>query len=210
MTYKTEQEKFWAGEFGSGYIQRNQGDQILASHLSFFSKALQGTSGVDSCIEFGANIGMNLKALRLLYPEQELYGIEINKQAVLELTKVIPSSNIYHKSILDFKESKKWDLVLIKGVLIHINPEELATVYSKLATATSKYLLIAEYYNPSPVSIVYRENDDRLFKRDFAGEILDQHPEFKLIDYGFVYHRDQNFPQDDVTWFLLERLTKNK
>ena len=83
-------------------------------------------------------------------------------------------------------------------------------MYSKLATATSKYLLIAEYYNPSPVSIVYRENDDRLFKRDFAGEILDQHPEFKLIDYGFVYHRDQNFPQDDVTWFLLERLTKNK
>lgn len=38
--YKTEQENFWAGEFGEEYIQRNKGAQLLASNLSFFSKAL--------------------------------------------------------------------------------------------------------------------------------------------------------------------------
>jgi spore coat polysaccharide biosynthesis protein SpsF len=26
-----------------------------------------------------------------------------------------------------------------------------------------------------------------------------------LVDYGFAYHRDPNFPQDDITWFLLEK-----
>ena len=26
-----------------------------------------------------------------------------------------------------------------------------------------------------------------------------------LIDYGFSYHRDPVFPQDDITWFLMER-----
>jgi spore coat polysaccharide biosynthesis protein SpsF len=26
-----------------------------------------------------------------------------------------------------------------------------------------------------------------------------------LIDYGFVYHRDTAHPQDDITWFLLEK-----
>ena len=37
----------------------------------------------------------------------------------------------------------------------------------------SKYLLINEYYNPKPVSIDYRGHSERLYKRDFAGEILD-------------------------------------
>ena len=27
----------------------------------------------------------------------------------------------------------------------------------------------------------------------------------KLIDYGFIYHRDNSFPKDDITWFLLEK-----
>ena len=205
MSYKTEQEEFWAGKFGEGYIKRNQGVQLLASNLSFFSKALKLASGINTCIEFGANIGMNLKALQLLYPNQELHAIEINEKAAKELSKVVSKSNIYQESILDFSENKEWDLVLIKGVLIHINPKELATVYCKLAKATNKYLLVAEYYNQSPVSISYRGHTDRLFKRDFAGEIMDLHPEFSLIDYGFLYHKDPNFPQDDITWFLLKK-----
>jgi spore coat polysaccharide biosynthesis protein SpsF len=40
MTFKTDQEAFWAGEFGTDYIQRNQGEALLASNLDFFSKAL--------------------------------------------------------------------------------------------------------------------------------------------------------------------------
>ena len=27
----------------------------------------------------------------------------------------------------------------------------------------------------------------------------------KLIDYGFVYHKDPLYPLDDITWFLLEK-----
>ena len=41
MTFKTEQEAFWAGDFGTEYIQRNQGDALLASNLDFFGKALR-------------------------------------------------------------------------------------------------------------------------------------------------------------------------
>jgi pseudaminic acid biosynthesis-associated methylase len=96
-------------------------------------------------------------------------------------------------------------LVLIKGVLIHINPNELPIVYDKLVQAAKKYILIMEYYNPTPVSVTYRGQKDRLFKRDFAGEIMDRHKNIKLLDYGFVYHRDLNFPMDDGTWFLMEK-----
>jgi spore coat polysaccharide biosynthesis protein SpsF len=85
----------------------------------------------------------------------------------------------------------------------------LKKVYKKLAESTRKYLLIAEYYNPKPVKIYYRGHKNRLFKRDFAGEILKEFPIFSLIDYGFVYRNDPSFPQDDINWFLMRNnLTK--
>lgn len=203
MTFKTEQESFWAGDFGTEYIQRNQGDALLASNLDFFAKALHAARGVKTCIEFGANIGMNLKALKLLHPEQEQHGVEINADAARELALIIPPTHVHHNSILDFNTQQTWDLALIKGVLIHINPFELPQVYDKLVAACGKYLLVAEYYNPAPVAIPYRGHTDRLFKRDFAGEIMDRYPQMELIDYGFAYRRDPNFPQDDITWFLM-------
>jgi len=205
MAYKTNQETFWAGEFGTEYIQRNQGEALLASNLDFFAKALRSARGVKTCIEFGANIGMNLKALKLLHPTQEQYGIEINADAAQELAQSIPHAQAYHSSILDFNPQRTWDLVLIKGVLIHINPDQLPQVYDKLVAACGKYILVAEYYNPAPVAIPYRGHIDRLFKRDFAGEIMDRHPQMELIDYGFTYRRDPNFPQDDITWFLMNK-----
>lgn len=204
--YKTEQESFWAGDFGTEYIRRNQGDAMIASNLNFFVRALSSTQGIKSCVEFGANIGLNLAAIKLLYPNIELHGIEINADAIAGLKNVIPPKHVFHESILDFEITRHWDLALVKGVLIHINPDELSLVYEKLVTATCKYLLVAEYYNPTPVAIPYRGHADRLYKRDFAGEILDSHPEMRLIDYGFAYRRDTKFPQDDMTWFLLEKV----
>jgi len=205
MTFKTEQEEFWAGDFGTEYIDRNKGDALLASNLNFFSKALLCAHGIKSCIEFGANIGMNLKALKLLYPGLDADAIEINTDAAQELAKVIPAKQVHNQSILDFVPSRQWDLTLIKGVLIHMNPVVLPQVYDKLFAACGRHLLVAEYYNPAPVAIPYRGHSDRLFKRDFAGEIMDRHPQLKLIDYGFAYRRDPNFPQDDITWFLMEK-----
>ena len=205
MPHKTDQENFWAGEFGTQYIGRNQGTQLLASNLDFFSRTLRQARNVRSCIEFGANIGMNIMALKLLIPDIDAHGIEINAEAAKQLEAVIPASNVNNSSILDFVPNCEWDLTLIKGVLIHMNPEVLPQVYDKLVSSTGCYLLVAEYYNPAPVAIPYRGHSDRLFKRDFAGEIMDRHPKMRLVDYGFVYHRDPNFPQDDITWFLLAK-----
>ena len=77
--------------------------------------------------------------------------------------------------------------------------------YQRLHDCSRRYVLVAEYYNPSPVAIPYRGHDDRLFKRDFAGELLERYDDLRLVDYGFVYHRDPVFPLDDITWFLLEK-----
>jgi pseudaminic acid biosynthesis-associated methylase len=205
MNFKTDQEAFWAGDFGTEYIQRNQGEILLAANLDFFAKALSRARNFETLIEFGANIGMNIQALKLLRPSVDAYGIEINAQAAKKLEEIIPNQNVYNTSILNFSSSRQWDLTLIKGVLIHINPHVLPEVYDRLVASAGRYLLVAEYYNPKPVAITYRGHSDRLFKRDFAGEIMDRHPQMQLVDYGFAYHRDPNFPQDDITWFLMEK-----
>lgn len=205
MSFKTQQEEFWAGDFGTEYVRRNQGSALLASNLNFFSRALQQAGRIGSCLEFGANIGMNLRALKLLFPDAALRGIEINEQAATELGQLIGREHVFHGSIFDYPATEKQDLVLIKGVLIHINPEQLALTYRKLYESTRKWLLVCEYYNPAPVTISYRGHSDRLFKRDFAGELLDTYPDLQLVDYGFAYRRDPAFPQDDITWFLLAK-----
>jgi pseudaminic acid biosynthesis-associated methylase len=203
--FKTEQENFWAQEFGNEYIDRNKSSQLLASNLSFFGKALAKAGKIKSCVEFGANIGMNLRALQLLYPAIELNGIEINELAANQLKDLIGAEHVFNGSIFDYNPRSHVELSLIKGVLIHINPDMLEIVYEKLYTGSSKYILIAEYYNPSPVSIPYRGHSDRLFKRDFAGEFLKKFSDTELIDYGFLYRNDPAFPQDDITWFLIKK-----
>ena len=72
MSYKTEQESFWSGEFGDEYIGRNQGKVSIASNTALFSAILNSTNSISSIIEFGANIGLNLEAIKCLLPEAEL------------------------------------------------------------------------------------------------------------------------------------------
>ena len=74
-----------------------------------------------------------------------------------------------------------------------------------MVNSTLRYVLLAEYYNKTPVDIEYRGYKNKLFKRDFAGELLSKHPEMSLVDYGFCYHRDNLFPNGDITWFLMQK-----
>jgi pseudaminic acid biosynthesis-associated methylase len=205
VAYGTDEEQFWEGEFGAAYARRNTGPELLASNLAFFSKALGCASPPRTCIEFGANIGMNLRALQLLYPGQEQHAVEINPEASKELSTVVPPANVVQGSLLEFDANRTWELVLSKGLLIHVNPASLPKAYEALHRATGRYLLVCEYYNPAPVTIEYRGHRDRLYKRDFAGELLGRYADLRLRDYGFAYRRDPSFPQDDISWFLLEK-----
>ena len=80
---------------------------------------------------------------------------------------------------------------------------ELQLAYERLYESSKRFVLIAEYYNP--VTISYRGHGERLFKRDFAGELMDRYVDLRLVDYGFSYRRDPATPQDDITWFLMEK-----
>ena len=202
--FKTLQEQFWSTKFGDEYSKRVTGDRIVLNNISLFGRALRAAGKLNSAVELGCNIGLNLRALNQINPEMVLAGYEINEFAAKEAVN-LGIATIRQGTIIEpITEDNKYDLALIKTVLIHINPDELAAVYSNLYSLSSRWILIVEYYNPTPVVVSYRGNEDRLFKRDFAGEMIDKY-EMKLVDYGFVYHRDHSFPLDDMTWFLLEK-----
>ena len=185
-------------------MDRNNSQALVAANLKLFSEILSKTKNVDSILELGANIGLNLEALKMLKPEAKISAVEINTQAAEKL-KQLNLEQVFVQSIIGFNSEKKYDLVFTKGVLIHINPEALNQVYDCMYAVAAKYVCLVEYYNPRPTVISYRNHENKLFKRDFCGDLMERFSDLTLIDYGFVYHRDNNFPGDDVTWFLLEK-----
>lgn len=197
-------EEFWKGEFGDEYATRQE--DMVENNREFFSRILYSNaiaSEIDSVVEFGAGTGMNTAALHKIMgqPPVRLTSVEINREAAEK----IPHGNVYIGSMFDFKRvDPPADLAFTKGLLIHIPPEKINIAYDILYNSSNKYILIAEYYNPTPVEVEYRGHQGRLWKRDFCGEIMQRYPQLALLDYGFVYHKDL-YPQDDITWFLLEK-----
>ena len=199
----TEQEIFWKNEFGTEYTDRNN-EQLIKNNINLFKKILKNIS-INNIFEIGCNRGLNLKAIKSIDNNISLNGIEINKYAYDLLNSENICNNLYNSSIFDLKNNSQFDLVFSKGVLIHINPEKLNDFYKKMYELSKKYILIAEYYSRDVREINYRGNSNKLFKRDFCSEIMLLYPKLKLIDYGFIYHKDPLYPLDDITWFLLEK-----
>ncbi len=191
-------DEFWAGEFGDEYNKRNSGPEMQPARIAMFSKIMARTPGVESILEVGCNTGENLRALRAL-GYTDLRGVEINAKAAKVAGEI---ADVEQGSFLEMYQLKR-DLVLSAGVLIHIHPDDLDTAYERIYKSALRYILLIEYYNPTPLEILYRGNEGQLWKRDFAGEMLTRYPMMRLVDYGFIYHLD-TFPQDDVTWFLME------
>jgi pseudaminic acid biosynthesis-associated methylase len=203
-TKRTPQEEFWAGEFGNHYIDRNKNTDLQSSKVAMFSRIVEHAPGVSSVLELGANIGLNIVALKCLLPSAQFHAVEINEVAFSQLS-VIPDIRAELGSLLDKHTGHKVDLSFTCGVLIHINPDRLVEAYARLYESSRRYVLVAEYYNQNPVELLYRGHTGKLFKRDFAGDLMQKYPDLKLIDYGFVYRNDPMFPLDDVTWFLMEK-----
>jgi pseudaminic acid biosynthesis-associated methylase len=205
MSFHTEQEQFWASDFGNDYPSRNEGEKMISSNLALFSKIFKNCPSIQSAAELGCNIGLNLIAINRINKQLKLRGYEINEKAALAARKQNIAEVINTTVVESLDSSQKFDLTFTKGVLIHINPDMLPKVYQNLYDLSNRYIMVCEYYNPAPVSIDYRGNKDRLFKRDFAGELIQQF-NFKLVDYGFNYQHDPYLTNDDSTWFLMEKL----
>ena len=204
--YKTKPEEHWSGVEGDIWQERCYvSDKLLASRISMYSSILRNAGGINSALEIGAGAGQSIMAVKTLLPEAEIAAVEINAKAAEALKAKLPSCEVIVGSILEADIEKTYNFVFTNGLLVHIVDEFLPVAYDKIYNSSNKYICLAEYYNPTPVVVNYRGNTDIMFKRDFAGEMLDRYHDLRLIDYGFVYHRDHNFSADDFNWFLLKK-----
>lgn len=196
------QEEFWRGSFGDEYITRNDDVQTQAASLHLFGQIAPHLVAVGSALELGANIGLNLRALRGFFPGIQLSAVEINARACERLRQ--DGVSTVNGSLLTERVAVPHDLAFTAGVLIHIAPEDLISAYAALYEQSTRFIMIAEYYARQPEQVVYRGESERMWKRDFAGDLMDMYSDLELRAYGCTYHRD-TMEMDDLNWFLLEK-----
>jgi len=195
---KTEQIKFWEGDFGKEYTERNSPksfeDFDLAyvtnfgiSRLDMFESFIGDLSRDIKILEVGCNIGMQLKALQKL-GFNNLYGIELQWYAVEKAMGSSSKINIIQGSAFDlpFKDNY-FDLVMTNGVLIHIAPQDLPQAMSEIIRCSNNYIMGFEYYSEQPQAVNYRGNEGYLWKADFAAAYHD-------VSSKFILDREKKYP----------------
>ena len=211
MESELSADAFWEGEYGEAYLRRNDRPELLESKRRFFEKNLVGPRFFhpSRVIEFGSNIGLNLRALRLLggFTMTDFTGVDINRLAIPQLEG--HGFVAHHASIAD--PGRPWgsgyDLALSMGLLIHIEPARLPHAYAALydAVVPGGLVFIGEYFSATRRRIEYRGHKDKLWLADYGGEFWDQYPDLECIDVGFAWKRDPVAPQDDVTFWTFRK-----
>ncbi len=208
MTTSTPQAEFWRGEFGDAYTDRNAASaEQMQARIALWADILARTiSGPPKTIlEIGANLGVNLRALRQLSPARRL-AVEPNDKAraVLVRDGVVAADDVRGglASHIDFPDGVA-DLAFTSGVLIHIHPDHLPQSLKEIHRCANRWIGCIEYFSDKPEMIPYRGHEDRLFKRDFGGLWLDSFPDLRIVAYGFAWKRVTGL--DNLTWWLFEK-----
>ena len=200
-----EQQKFWACDYSEEYIRKNnEFDEALG--VQAWKVMFQKASGIHSILECGCNIGRHIRFLNKLLPDAEKSIIEISKPAFDFVTTHYDIKYSFNGPIVEsYFASDSFDLTFVFGVLIHIHPDDLLANMSKLYDYSKKYILIAEYFNHTPVMIEYQGKPNKLFKRDF-GKLFMEIFNVNIVDYGFLWepvYAKAGF--DDINWWLFEK-----
>ncbi len=204
-TTLNDQELFWKGDFGAGYIQRNSGFDLNVTTKAW-KRMLDKSSNIESILECGSNAGRNLQALRQLYPRNELSLVELNPAAFKQAVAAIQPTYAFNGSIQESNfKPMQFDLCFVSGVLIHIAPENLEANLAKIYSYAKDYVLICEYFNRTPETITYHGHNNKLFKRDFGRYFMEHFP-VTVLDYGFLWaHEFESGGFDDMTWWLFSK-----
>jgi len=129
-----------------------------------------------------------------LNSDLELTGVEVNQFAASQAKSVLPTANIFTDSLLRFSSDDKFDLTFTRGVLIHINPDELHRAYDQLARMSKKYVLIFEHFSEKPFEMTEYAKDKSItgreegvsyqFWRDFPAHFHAAHPDWDVVAEG--------------------------
>ena len=200
-----EQEQFWAREYGTTYREKNAVFDQSAG-VEAWRTMLARAGSIASFLECGSNIGRNIGMLATVLPNARASVIEVNGEAFETVSRTYPLEHAFNGTIADSHlPERAFDLVFTCGVLIHVHPDHLMQTMQRMFDYSRRYVLIAEYFNRTPIMIEYQGQRDRLFKRDFGRYFL-EHFAVRVVDYGFLWgHVYDGAGFDDITWWLFEK-----
>lgn len=206
------QREFWKGEFGDSYVDRNisveETDAIYKERTGrtfeeIFRNLFSDIDKETKIIELGCNVGLKLTILEKL-GFKNLTGVEINKKAYEVAKKTHPNIKFYNSSIEDFDPgNERFDLVYTSGVLIHIHPDAINEIISKIIRLSNKYIIDAEYFSEELVEVDYRGHEKTLWKQNFPKLFLNQDKNLQIIKEEKVFWKNENLT--DI-FYLMQKI----
>ena len=213
MVKITPQEKKWEGKFGKDYTSRNFLNTKQIDKLYFENYGLTRTrlnkeflgnlNRSMKILEVGANISVQLIFLQKM-GFKNLYGIEINREAIEFSKSITKNIDIIQGSVLDipFKDNY-FDLVFTSGLLIHIAPSDINRAITEIYRCSKKYIWGFEYYADKYTEVLYRGKKNMLWKANFSKLYLDNFKDLKLIkERKLKYFGNENI---DAMFLLKKR-----
>jgi pseudaminic acid biosynthesis-associated methylase len=193
-------EELWAGEFGDAYVGRNSA--AVDARAAFWQRIAQ-TYPFGRALEVGCANGENLRHLAKLGSSQDLWGVDINEQALATARKAVPGVNAVWGAAreLPFRD-RHFDLVFTVALLIHQPDSTLPIVMSEIVRCSNRWVLCGEYMADETTDVNYRGRAGILLKRDYGRLYQELFPDLTLREQGFLAHED-GF--DRVTYWVFER-----
>ena len=213
MSKFTRQMEEWAGDFGKEYTERNA---LTLEEMELLYKKQYGVTRTEMNSKFIGDLDRDMKVLevgsnignQVLYLQnmgfKNLYGIELQSYSV-ELSKSRTRGiNIIQSSAFDipFKDGF-FDLVFTSGLLIHIAPEDIATVLNEICRCTNKYIWGFEYYAEVYTEVSYRGHTELLWKTNFSRLFLERFKNLRLVKEKHFKYLNNSDNVDSM--FLLEK-----
>jgi len=193
-------EHLWGGEFGDAYNERNKN---AYERRGRFWQPLLAELPIRTVLEVGCNVGGNLRWMHPQLAWQNIYGIDINLDALRRLHEQYPAINALHALAQDLPfRDEFFDLVFTTGVLIHQPEETLGAVMAEIVRCSRRYVLCMEYFAEETEEVPYRGLEGALFRRSYGVLFQKQHPELALRKQGYL-STEEGF--DRLTWWLFEK-----
>ena len=189
----------WKKNFGDQYTERNAGDLDLSyiqkyeiSRSSMNNNFLGFINRDIKILEVGVNRGLQIEKLKPM-GFKNFYGIEINKRAINICKNRIGNINLVEASALEipFKDNS-FDLVFTSGVLIHISPDCIDLVMKEIYRVSKRFIWGFEYYSEKYATIIYRENEELLWKANFVNIYKTISSNLKIIKRIKYQYKENN------------------
>lgn len=105
-------------------------------------------------LEVGCNTAPNLIRIKGEFPNIGLAGIDLNLWAIEGARKNIPNGDFGVGNVLNIPhKDKSFDLVLSDAVLMYVDKNKIEQAIKELCRV-AKYVLIVDWYAPSPLGVV--------------------------------------------------------